>query len=190
MNSQLDEANLISQFETFFKRFSNKSKVEKAGRMLYLITTCFNGLYRVNKKGHFNTPIGKTKRYNYDRLLSASEYLNSNDVILRSNEFEKIVTGAKTNDMVYLNPPYDSNNGNIFHGYTIDGFDRFKQLSLKIMCDYLDSIHCYFLLSNSNTSYIKDMYRRYNIKEVITDRNISSKITSRGKVSELLISNY
>ena len=170
--------------------YSKISDIHKASRIIYLITTCYNGLYRVNKSGQFNTPIGTNQKYDYNRLIKSSEYLNNNKIIIRTCSFEEAMIMGFDKDLYYLDPPYDSSDNTVYNQYTIRRFDRYNQLALKSMCDYLHSRNCYFLLSNSNTSFIKSLYNQYSIKEVITNRKISSKTSSRGNVSELLISNY
>jgi len=87
-----------------FKKLTN---IERATRFIYLNKTCFNGLYRVNKKGYFNTPIGSYKNPNIadrDTILSASEALQNS--IISNNSFNKVLNNANKNDLIYFDPPY------------------------------------------------------------------------------------
>ena len=170
--------------------YSSIDNIKKASRIIYLVTTCYNGLYRVNKKNQFNTPIGTNQNYDLKRLVKCSNYLNNNNCIIRSCSFSNYKTDNFCNSFFYLDPPYYSEDNSIYNNYTINGFKESDQETLKRMCDYIDAKRGYFLLSNSNTSFIKQLYNRYDIKEVVTKRKISSKRSSRGDVVELLISNY
>jgi|GEM_PF-4590104 DNA adenine methylase (dam) len=154
------------------------------------MTTCYNGLYRVNKKNQFNTPIGTNQKYDLERLVKCSSYLNNNNCIIESCSFSNYKTDDFCNSFFYLDPPYYSEDNSIYNNYTSNRFKESDQETLKTMCDYIDAKKGYFLLSNSNTSFIKQLYNRYDIKEVVTKRKISSKRSSRGDVVELLISNY
>ncbi len=166
----------------------------KAARLLYLNKTCYNGLFRVNRRGEFNAPYGKYRNpriINEERLSSASRYLQSNDIILKYQDFEKTMEGAGCGDLVYLDPPYDPVTSTAsFTGYTRGGFDRSEQVRLKEACDRLDSRGVLFLLSNSATEFILDLYRAYNINITPAKRNINSVGNSRGRINEVLIRNY
>ncbi len=170
--------------------YSKISNIKKASRIIYLMTTCYNGLYRVNKKNQFNTPIGTNQKYDLERLVKCSSYLNNNNCVIESCSFSNYKADDFCNSFFYLDPPYYSEDNSIYNNYTSNRFKESDQETLKTMCDYIDAKKGYFLLSNSNTSFIKQLYNRYDIKEVVTKRKISSKRSSRGDVVELLISNY
>ena len=170
--------------------YSKISNIRKASRIIYLVTTCYNGLYRVNKKNQFNTPIGTNQRYDLERLFKCSNYLNNNNCIINSCSFSDYTINDFYDSFFYLDPPYYSDDNSMYNNYTSDRFKESDQKLLKTMCDYIHAKKGYFLLSNSNTSFIKQLYNKYDIKEVVTKRKISSKSSSRGDVVELLISNY
>lgn len=174
--------------------FSKLSEVERAARMYYLNRTCYNGLYRVNKNGEFNTPFGKYKNKDFMNevdILKASEMLSSSHVLLLTGDFKKAVESAIEGDFVYLDPPYDDlGNDTSFASYTKVGFDRNEQIRLKETCDKLNDKGVKFLLSNSATPFILDLYRNYKIEIVKARRSINSKASGRGVIDEVLVSNY
>jgi DNA adenine methylase len=176
--------------------YSNWSPVAKASRFIYLNKTCFNGLYRVNSSGYFNTPFGGYKNPNIVNetvLTAVSTYLNENNITIKCGDFEESIRDIKKNSFVYFDPPYDpvSDSSN-FTGYTSSGFNRLEQKRLKYVCDRLHKRGIKFLLSNSNTKFIRDLYSNecYRIELVNAKRAINSAGDKRGEVEEVLIRNY
>ena len=174
--------------------FNKLTNVEKASRFIFLNKTCYNGLFRVNKAGEFNTPFGYYKApniVNETTLRAVNLYLNENNISYFSLDFEEFLNKVKKNSFVYLDPPYDpiSISSN-FTGYTNLGFDKKEQIRLKNVCDELDKKHVKFLLSNSATDFIKDLYSNYNISIIKAKRSINSNANLRGNVDEVLIRNY
>lgn len=174
--------------------FDELSKVERASRVIYLNKTCFNGLYRVNSSGEFNTPFGRYKNPNIINetvLHAVSHYLKENDIKLRSVDFEDALRGARKGSFVYLDPPYDpvSKSSN-FTGYVQGGFGDDEQLRLRDTCINLDKKGINFLLSNSATAFMKDLYKDFQITEVGASRSINSVGSKRGEVKEILVRNY
>jgi DNA adenine methylase len=174
--------------------FKGLSDVKKASRIIYLNKTCFNGLFRVNSQGQFNVPFGSYKDPNFVNeftLKAVSNYLNSNDITFLSVDFAESLKGVKKSDFVYFDPPYDPiSDISSFTGYTLNGFDKTEQQRLKDTCDILDKKGTKFLLSNSATSYIKDLYKDYTIEIIQANRSINSIADRRGKIDELLIRNF
>lgn len=175
-------------------KYENLSNIEKASRIVYLNKTCFNGLFRVNKAGEFNSPFGKYKNPNIVdevTLKAVSKYFNKADIKILNGDFEASLKGIRKGAFVYLDPPYDpvSNSAN-FTGYDKGGFNRDEQIRLKKLCDKLDKKGVKFLLSNSATDFIKDLYKDYNIKIVKAKRAINSNGNARGEVDEVLVRNY
>lgn len=176
------------------KKFQELTNVQKASRIIYLNKTCFNGLYRVNNSGEFNSPFGKYKNpniVNEPTLKAVNNYLNTNDIQLVSGDYESILQEANTNSFVYLDPPYHpiSENSN-FTGYIQGGWDMFDQIRLREACDSLNSRGIKFLLSNSSSGFIKDQYEKYHISIIKANRSINSDGAKRGEVDEVLIRNY
>ncbi len=174
--------------------FENLSSLKKASRILYLNKTCYNGLYRVNNSGEFNSPFGKYKNPNIVNeitIKAVSKFLNENDITIINGDFEKAVEKAKKGDFVYFDPPYDpvSKSSN-FTGYVQGGFNMFDQIRLRELCDKLNEKRVRFLLSNASTSFILDQYSKYNISKVKANRSINSNASKRGEVDEVLIKNY
>jgi len=173
------------------KEFKAISKIERATRFIYLNKTCFNGLYRVNKKGYFNTPIGNYKNPNIadrDTILSASEALQN--VIISNEPFTNVINNANKNDLVYFDPPYyPLNITSSFTAYDSNCFLEDKQFELFEVFDKLADRNVNVLHSNSDTTFIKELYQKYDINIVNANRFINSKSSGRGKISEVLIRN-
>ena len=174
--------------------FKNLSSIEKASRIIYLNKTCYNGLYRVNNSGEFNSPFGRYKNpniINATTIKAVSKYLNINDITILNGDFEEAVKGVKKGAFVYFDPPYHpvSRSSN-FTGYIQGGFNIEEQIRLKKLCDKLDQKRIKFLLSNSATQYIKNLYKGYKISPVKANRSINSNAKKRGEIDEVLIQNY
>lgn len=174
--------------------YKNMSKVEKASRILYLNKTCYNGLFRVNSSGEFNAPFGHYKNPNIVNepvLRAVSKYFNESEIEFYNEDFEETLKKVKKGGFVYLDPPYDpvSDTAN-FTGYNKGGFDRNEQVRLKNCCDDLNKRGVKFMLSNSATDFIKELYKDYNIHIVKAKRAINSDATKRGEIEEVLITNY
>lgn len=170
------------------------SEVERASRIIYLNKSCYNGLYRVNSKGEFNTPFGKYKNPQYvqeETILAVSRYLNRNQVEISNKSFDVVVEPAGKHDFVYFDPPYDPVSQTAsFTSYSLSPFGRAEQLRLKETTDNLSRRGCKVMLSNSATEYITELYKDYNTIRVPASRSINSVASSRGKIDELLILNY
>lgn len=192
----------VKHSEEFYYEIRNKDRdktkfnklvdYKRAARTIYLNKACFNGLYRVNSRGEFNVPFNKKAKVNtYDgqNLGIIHSYLNFNDVKFLSIDFEESVKDAKKGDFIYFDPPYDSDS-NSFTSYTEDGFGREEQSRLARVFKELDSRGCFVMLSNHNTKFINDLYKEYNIHIIEAKRNINSKGNKRGKVEEVIITNF
>lgn len=176
------------------ENYKDLSPVLRASRLLFLNKTCFNGLYRVNNSGEFNAPFGRYKNpniVNEDTLRAVSRYLNENKIEICCGDYEKSLKKAKKGDFVYFDPPYHpSSSSSNFTGYTKGGFGEHDQVRLKEVCDKLNAKGVKFLLSNSATDFIKELYSNYHISIVQAKRSINSKAEKRGKIDEVLVKNY
>jgi DNA adenine methylase len=178
--------------EVKFKKLSN---VEKSARLIFLNKTCFNGLYRVNSQGLFNVPYGKYRNPAICEeivLRQISEYLNSNEITIVSNDFEYAVSTANTKSFIYFDPPYHSPDKTNFTGYQAGGFDEDEQERLRNTIIKMTNRGVKCLLSNSDTEYIRTLYN-YEYFEIISvqaKRVINSDSACRGVVNELLIKNW
>lgn len=174
--------------------FKKLSAVQRASRVIFLNKTCFNGLYRVNNAGEFNSPFGRYKNpniVNEPTLKAVNKFLNSNNIEIKSGDYSEILKQADKKCFVYLDPPYHpiSESSN-FTGYIQGGWNMYDQIDLKTACDELNKKGVKFLLSNSSAEFIKDLYKDYNITIVKANRAINANGADRGEVDEVLIRNY
>lgn len=174
--------------------YSNLSDIKKASRLIYLNKTCYNGLFRVNSAGEFNTPFGHYKNPNIVNepvIRAVSNYFNKAQITFLSQDFAEVLSTIKKGGFVYLDPPYDPVSDTAsFTGYNKSGFDRDEQLRLKKCCDALNRRNIKFMLSNSATQFIKEIYSEYNITIVKATRAVNSDGSKRGAVDEVIIRNY
>ena len=174
------------------EKYNRLSNVQKASRFLYLNKTCFNGLYRVNKNGQFNTPYGKYKSlyFNEAALYDIRNYLNNKNINICSYDFEIMLNNLKNNDtFVYLDPPYFPISDTAdFNSYTKEKFCKEDHIRLKECCDRLTDCNIKFMLSNSDSKFIRDLYKEYEILTITAPRNIRS--SSQRHINEVVIKNY
>lgn len=171
------------------------SSTAKAARTLYLNRTCFNGLYRVNRNGFFNTPCGKYKNpkiVNAERIRAIHEYLSTNRIDIRCGDYKDALKHIRAGAFVYFDPPYmpPENGDETFTQYTIDGFDKERQKELKGVCDMFTEKGVKFMLSNSCCSFIRELYKDYHIEIVQARRNVSADGGKRILIDEVLVTNY
>lgn len=173
--------------------------IEKAALMIFLNKTCFNGLYRVNKKGQFNVPIGSYKKpliCDESNLRAVSEKLKN--VTIVCGDYREAANFIDEHTFVYFDPPYrpitDTSN---FTAYTENLFNDREQIELAVFVNQMDKKGAKIVISNSdpkNTNaddnFFDDIYANHTIKRVEANRMINSNSEARGKVKELLISNF
>ena len=174
--------------------FNELTNIQHASRIIYLNKTCFNGLYRVNSLGEFNSPFGRYTNPNIVNepvLRAVSKYLNSSEITILNGDYEKVLNSVTADTFVYLDPPYHpiSESSN-FTGYVQGGWSEIHQIRLKKACDDLDKKGVKFLLSNSAAPFIKELYSEYKIHSINANRSINSVGEKRGQIEELLIKNY
>lgn len=173
-------------------KFKKLADYKRAARTIYLNKACFNGLYRVNSKNEFNVPFGKKVKvntYEGQNLGIIHSYLNFNDVEVLSVDFEESVKNAKEGDFIYFDPPYDSETST-FNSYTENGFGKVEQERLARVYKELSDRGCYVMLSNHNTKLVQELYKDFNIHVIEAKRNINANGKKRGKVEEVIITNY
>ncbi len=185
--------------EYFYKARSKNpnqlSPVQRASRFIYLNRTCFNGLYRENSRGEFNVPFGDyetPKILDKGNLLAVSDYLGSNHISILCQDYKKTALLAKPGDFVYCDPPYyPLNTTSSFTKYSKGDFTEQDQGELSQVFRDLDRKGCYVMLSNSNTPYIRGLYKGYDIEEIEAYRALNCKAERRGKgLYEILVRNY
>ncbi len=166
--------------------------LEIAARLIYLNKTCFNGLYRVNRAGQFNVPMGSyvnPQLYDRANLFAAARMLASAE--LRAADYRVTLEAAQHGDFVYLDPPYQPVSPTAaFTSYTRGDFGERDQHILAEVYRELDRRGCYVMLSNSAAPLIKRLYHSYVQISLPANRAINSKGDRRGPVEELVIVNY
>jgi len=171
---------------------SSLSDTSRAARFIYLNKTCFNGLYRVNSKGQFNVPMGQYK----NPLICPEEDLRTIAKLLkRANiklmPFENVLKHSRKGDFVYFDPPYyPLKKGKGFTTYTKDAFLEKEQELLANVFAKLHKKGCKVMLANSDTKFIKDLYKDFNIHTVKATRMINRDASARGKINEVVVTNY
>ena len=172
--------------------YTRRNEIERAARFLFLNRTCYNGLYRVNRRGEFNVPFGRYRNPNIcpaGNLRAASSALQG--VRLLAGDFTRVLEVAGPGDFVYLDPPYyPLSDTASFTSYTVEDFRVEDQRRLADLFRELDRRGCRVMLSNSSAGLIRELYAGYRQVEVQAARVISSKAETRGAISELLVMNY
>lgn len=167
------------------------TNIERASRFIYLNKTCFNGLYRVNKKNEFNAPFGKYKNptiCDKRTLKAANRALQG--VTLQATYFQTTLAETESNSFVYLDPPYLPVSDTSFTSYSKKEFGVKEHSQLADCFDTLSKRGVKCLLSSSDVKWSRDRYQDYKIIEVSARRSINSNGKGRGKTGELLIRNY
>jgi DNA adenine methylase len=159
--------------------------IKVASLLIYLNKTCYNGLYRVNKSGFFNVPMG---RYENPKIVDGDNLYKCSKSLAHINIFqhEFFQIEPKKGDFVYCDPPYHGT----FSSYNESGFGNKEHEALASFCKKLDSQGVWFMLSNSDTPFIRQLYNGFNIANVNASRFISCKGNDRRKENELIIRNY
>lgn len=171
--------------------YNEMDNIQKAARVIYLNKTCYNGLYRVNAAGQFNSPYGKYKNPNITNatmIRGMSKYLNKANIVIKQGDYKETLKGLRKGAFVYLDPPYmPISSSSSFTGYTENGFSYDNQVELKKECDKLRDKGISFLQSNSDCKEIRELYKEYEIRTVQAKRSINSNASKRGEISEVLI---
>lgn len=174
--------------------FENMTNVERAARIIYLNKTCYNGLFRVNSSGEFNSPWGKYKNPNITNettINALHTYFNKANITIKCGDYKDALKGIRKGAFVYFDPPYmPISSSASFTGYTAGGFGEQEQIALKEQCDALNAKGIKFLLSNSSCPFIEDLYKDYIIEHVNAKRAINANPEKRGEIKEVLVRNY
>lgn len=182
---------MLDREKDFLEKYS---KVQRAARFLFLNRTCFNWLYRVNSKGHFNVPFGAYKNPDFiqeKNIFNVHRLLHKTQAIIKKQSFEEVLFNAEKWDFVYFDPPYDilSNTAN-FTSYIKESFWKNMQFKLAEVFSQLDKKWVKVMLSNSDTQFIRNLYKKFNIYIVKARRNINRDKAKRWLVNEVVITNY
>ena len=174
------------------------SSIERAAMFIFLNKTCFNGLYRVNKKGLFNVPYGKyanPKICDVETIESDSELLQRVEIL--TGDFSQTIDYIGDQTLFYFDPPYRPiSSSSSFTAYSKENFKDVDQLRLAEFSKQINALGCYFILSNSDSkssenevSFFDEIYDNFSIERVAATRAINSIGKKRGKVSEILVTN-
>lgn len=180
----------------------NTRKEEQSGQaalFIFLNRTCFNGLYRVNRKNEYNVPMGSYKRptiCDKENILAVSQALQK--VELLCGDYEETLKEATKNSFFYFDPPYKPlSNTSSFNSYAKDEFNDEEQIRLRNFCSKLEKLEHKWMLSNSdvkgkdaNDNFFDEIYSEFSILRVKARRNINANADKRGELNELLITNY
>jgi len=183
------------------EKFNTKrlNDVENTALFIFLNRTCFNGLYRVNSSGLFNVPFGKYTNptiCDENTILADCEVLQKVEIL--TGDFEQTIYHATENSLFYFDPPYKPlNQTSSFTSYAKEEFNDYEQIRLKEFCDRLDEQGYMWILSNSDVksndpsnNFFDDLYTQYKINRVWASRSINANPEKRGKLTELLITNF
>ena len=177
----------------------NLDSIENTTKFFFLNKTCFNGLYRVNKKGLFNVPFGKYANptiCDSETILKDSELLQRVEIL--NGDFEKTFDYANGDTLFYFDPPYRPlSDTSSFNDYAKEAFNDDAQIRLKAYCDRIHQAGFKFMLSNSDCkgkneedNFFDVLYSSYQIERVWASRSINSNPNKRGKLTEILVHNY
>ena len=172
--------------------YKPRSTANKAARIIYLNRTCWNGLYRENRAGKFNVPFGKLNNpciCDKENLMNTSQLLQG--VELYDGDFERVLSAARKNDFIFLDPPYISshrNNGFVKYNNKIFSWD--DQHRLARLVSKLDERGCYILMTNANHESVISLYSGFKFSYESRHSSIAANNAKREVISELLISNF
>lgn len=176
-----------------------QEKSVQAALFVFLNRTCFNGLYRVNRSNLYNVPMGGYKKpmiCDAKNILTVSNSLQKVEILC--GDYEETLSFAEKNTLFYFDPPYKPlNETSSFNSYAKDEFNDDEQIRLRDFCTKLDILDYDWILSNSdvksnnaNNNFFDDLYANFSISRVDAKRSINANAEKRGKLKELLITNY
>lgn len=171
----------------------------QAALFIFLNRTCFNGLFRVNKSNEFNVPIGSYKKptiCDSENILAVSEILQRVEIL--NGDYQQTLEHVNGNTLFYFDPPYKPlSKTSSFNSYSRDEFNDSEQIRLRDFCQQLDELNHKWILSNSdvkgkdpNDDFFDDLYQDFNVNRVFAKRMINANASKRGRLTELLITNY
>lgn len=186
-----DEALYLSIRQKFNHR-KEVDWVERAAWFIYLNKCCYNGVWRVNRAGHYNVPRGSFKAgpniVNQEILTDAANTLKTAEFL--HSDFESLLNEAWEGDFIYLDPPYVPLHAESFTRYSPGDFTLDDHRRLASVFKKLSERGCMLMLSNSATDLVRELYQDFHITQVMAPRSVNSDITARGAVPELVIRNY
>lgn len=177
----------------------NKRWIKRTACLIFMNKTCFNGLYRQNKRGEFNVPFGRYKNptiCDSENIRLAHDALKNTEILCV--DFAEIGKYVDENTFVYLDPPYRPlNRTSNFTSYSKEGFNDVDQIKLASFYKEMDNLGAWIMLSNSDPKnynpedeFFDELYQNFKIERVSAKRNINSDASGRGLINELIIMNY
>lgn len=170
----------------------NKRSLHRSALFIFLNKTGYNGMYRENSSGGFNIPFGKRKQpiiCDKENLKLVSDVLKQIDI--KCGSYEEALKNAAEGDFIYLDPPYEPiNPTSNFTEYQAGGFVQDDQRKLAELYRGLTKKGCLVMMSNSTAELIFELYSDFYINKVTVTRGISATKSARGKIEELIITNY
>lgn len=203
LESEFNSLNNIQERSEYYYNKRTEFNIGKniESNFIFLNKTCFNGLYRVNQKGEFNSPMGvysNPKIFEEENILELHKYFKERNLIVKNIDYRELIGLCNDKTFMYIDPPYRpiSKTSN-FNNYTKFNFTDDNQKELKEFVDKLTKLKTKVLLSNSdpkNTNkednFFDDLYKDYTIERVLAPRVINSIGSNRKDITELLIRNY
>lgn len=183
-----------NQIENFDYQNYNRFWIERASLLIFLNKTCFNGLYRQNKRGEFNVPFGgyeNPKICDEKNIYAVYELLQNTELFC--DDFEEAASKINKDSFVYLDPPYRPlNKTSSFTDYSKEGFTDIDQIRLAEFYKKMNTKGAYLMLSNSDSqdNFLQELYCGFNITKAMANRMINCNGNGRGKITELIITNY
>ncbi len=175
-----------------YNSLEDKKSIRRTVLMIFLNKTCFNGMYRENKSGGFNVPFNKSRKPTICDEINLREISNTlKHTSILSGSYKEAVKKAKSGDFIYFDPPYQPLSKTAsFTSYSKDDFGEKDQVELKELIDELTERGCKVMMSNSNTKFIISLYKDYKQNIIYAGRLINSNATKRGKIAEIVVTNY
>ena len=180
-------------------KMSKKKRCERVAQTIFLNKTCFNGLFRLNRKGEFNVPTGKYVNPSFpsnEELIAVSEALSNVEIHLGA--YDSSIDWIEGETLVYFDPPYRPlSKTSSFVSYSKGDFNDEDQTNLAEFCNTLNERNVKFILSNSDPKntvldddFFDNLYSDFTIQRIHAGRAINSNPKKRGKITELLVRNY
>jgi len=173
-----------------FRSQPSRGKLKRVAEFMYLNKTCWNGLYRVNSKGHFNVPYGLPSSKiiaDFDNLRACSRALRKSGIRLQSCDFDEALTGVQANDFVYLDPPYFTRHNRSFIDYNETLFSWQDQMRLAKRAQELANTGAYVIVTNANNREVRRLYKGFKHKTIARSSTLASDSACRGQVTETVL---
>ena len=189
--SEEEQKKLYYEKRSLYNELKHGNK-ERITLFIFLNKTGFNGMYRESSNGKYNIPFGKHKKvtlYNENNIFLMSKAVKNS--VITAKDCKSVIKTAKANDFIYLDPPYHpiTKTAN-FTSYSKDNFGIQDQKDLANIAKTLSKKGCKIMISNSESHFIRGLYKDFNFHEVKANRFINCKSDARGKINELIITNY